>query len=121
MLSQDSIMIAKLDSVDFESLKRVHIIGVCGTLMGAFAAFLKRKGIIVTGSDQSVYPPMSDVLNEAGVELFTGYRKENLMSKGVRPDLVVIGNVIRADNPEAVAAIQEGYVYASLPEAMEKL
>lgn len=37
--------------------------------MGAFAAFLKRRGIQVVGSDQNVYPPMSDVLKEAGVEL----------------------------------------------------
>ncbi|MEO5970454.1 MAG: Mur ligase family protein [Bdellovibrionia bacterium] len=114
-------MRAKSDLIDFRSLKQVHIVGVCGTLMGAFAAFLKRKGILVTGSDQNIYPPMSDVLRDAGVELLTGYRKENLMREGVRPDLVVIGNVIRADNPEAIAAIQEGYSYASLPEAMEKL
>jgi UDP-N-acetylmuramate: L-alanyl-gamma-D-glutamyl-meso-diaminopimelate ligase len=46
-------------------LKSVHIIGVCGTLMGSFAAFLKRSGVAVTGSDQNVYPPMSDVLREA--------------------------------------------------------
>ena len=28
-----------------QGLRSVHIIGVCGTLMGAFAAFLKRSGI----------------------------------------------------------------------------
>ena len=104
----------------FESLKKVHIIGVCGTLMGAFASFLKRSGIEVTGSDQNVYPPMSDVLREAGVELITGYSAANL-SRGSRPDLVVIGNVIRSDNPEAVEAIQGGFAYASLPQAMEEL
>jgi UDP-N-acetylmuramate: L-alanyl-gamma-D-glutamyl-meso-diaminopimelate ligase len=114
-------MTLKLDQLDFKSLQRVHIIGVCGTLMGAFAAFLKRRGLQVTGSDQNIYPPMSDVLKEAGVELFNGYRRENLGVAENRPDLVVIGNVIRADNPEAVAAIDGGYVYASLPEAMEQL
>jgi UDP-N-acetylmuramate: L-alanyl-gamma-D-glutamyl-meso-diaminopimelate ligase len=111
-------MTSKLDQLDFESIRRVHIVGVCGTLMGAFAAFLKRKGIQVTGSDQSIYPPMSDVLREAGVELMNGYRPEHLAAK---PQLVVIGNVIRADNPEAQAAIQGGLTYVSLPEAMEKL
>ena len=120
-MGQKSLMSAKLDLVDFQSLKRVHIVGVCGTLMGAFAAFLKRKGIQVTGSDQNIYPPMSDILKQAGVELLTGYHPENLLSHGVRPDLIVIGNVIRADNPEAVAALQGGYFYVSLPEAMEKL
>ncbi len=103
------------------SLKNVHIIGVCGTLMGAFAAFLKRHGVQVTGSDQNVYPPMSDVLKNAGVELFQGYRAENLTGLASRPDLVVIGNVISRSNPESEKAIEGGYTYASLPEAMEAL
>ncbi|MCM2277808.1 MAG: Mur ligase family protein [Oligoflexia bacterium] len=106
---------------DLKSLKKVHIIGICGTLMGAFAAFLKRSGIEVTGSDQNVYPPMSDILRQAGVVLFEGYRAENLTGLAARPDLVVIGNVIGASNPEARAAIDGGYAYTSLPEAMEKL
>ncbi len=106
---------------EFDQIKRVHIVGACGTLMGAFAAHLKRRGISVTGSDQNVYPPMSDVLKSAGVELFSGYRTENLTTQSPRPDLVVIGNVIRSDNPEARAAIDGGFAYTSLPEAMEKL
>ncbi|MEN9723446.1 MAG: hypothetical protein RJB38_1432 [Pseudomonadota bacterium] len=105
----------------FDQLEHVHVVGVCGTLMGSFAAFLRRRGIRVTGSDQNVYPPMSDVLAAAGVTLFSGYRAENLTASGSRPDLVVIGNVIRSDNPEAVAAMNGGYSYTSLPEAMEKL
>ena len=100
--------------VKLEDLKHVHIVGVCGTLMGAFAAFLRRKGVEVTGSDQNVYPPMSDVLAQAGVKLISGYRAENLMSLGTRPDLVVIGNVIRADNPEAVEALNLPFYFATL-------
>src|SRR4051812_19769072 len=103
------------------NLRSVHVVGVCGTLMGAFAVFLKRQGVRVTGSDQNVYPPMSDVLRNAGVELFSGYKAENLTGLAIRPELVVIGNVIRRDNPEARAAIDGGYAYSSLPEAMEKL
>ncbi len=106
---------------NLESLRKVHIIGVGGTLMGAFAAFLKRRGITVTGSDQNIYPPMSDVLKNAGIETFTGYSVENLTQMKTKPDLVVIGNVITAANPEAKAAIDGGYAYSSLPEAMENL
>lgn len=106
---------------DFNSVKAVHIVGVCGTLMGAFAAFLKRKGLEVTGSDQNVYPPMSDVLASAGVTLFSGYSADNLKNLARKPDLVVIGNVISASNPEAVEAMNGGYSYSSLPEAMENL
>lgn len=112
-------MTTRIESLDLNSLKKVHIVGVCGTLMGAFAAFLKRRGIQVSGSDQNVYPPMSDVLRDAGVDLCSGYNAENLLSR--KPDLVVIGNVIRSDNPEARAAIDQGFAYSSLPEALEKL
>src|SRR3954452_8060883 len=94
------------------NLKKVHIIGVCGTLMGAFAAYLKRSGIEVTGSDQNVYPPMSDVLRNAGVHLFNGYNEENLTKQPQKPDLVVIGNVIRSDNPEARVAMENGMAYS---------
>jgi UDP-N-acetylmuramate: L-alanyl-gamma-D-glutamyl-meso-diaminopimelate ligase len=67
---------------------------------------------------------MSEVLRNAGVILFNGYRAENLSKlaeSGKKPDLVVIGNVIRSDNPEARFAIDQGYDYSSLPEAMERL
>ena len=102
-------------------LKWVHLVGACGTLMGSFAAFLKRNGVHVTGSDQNIYPPMSDVLRDSGIELFQGYRKENLdLSKG-KPDLVIIGNVISSGNPEAQAVIENNLSYSSLPEAMERL
>lgn len=113
-------MSKKIDLPQLSTLKSVHVIGVCGTLMGAFAAYLKRSHIHVTGSDQNIYPPMSEVLGKAGVELYSGYRVENLRG-GERPDLVVVGNVIRSDNPEAREAIDQGYCYSSLPEAMERL
>ncbi len=107
--------------MNLDELKAVHVIGVGGTLMGAFATFLKRRGIQVTGSDQNVYPPMSDVLSNAGVTIFNGYEAKNLTQLPVRPDLVVIGNVIQATNAEARAAIDGGFAYSSLPEAMERL
>ncbi len=104
-----------------EELKHVHIIAIGGTLMGAFAAFLKRRGIEVTGSDGPIYPPMSDVLARAGVKPFTGYSADNLRNFKRRPDLVIIGNAISANNVEAREALDQGYVYTSLPEAMEKI
>lgn len=88
--------------------------------MGSFAAFLKRAGIRVTGSDQNVYPPMSDVLKGAGVELFSPYSADTLAKIGGRPDLVVVGNVISRGNAEMTAFMERGDVYVSLPEFMEK-
>jgi UDP-N-acetylmuramate: L-alanyl-gamma-D-glutamyl-meso-diaminopimelate ligase len=105
------------------SFRHVHILGVCGTLMGSFASYLKRAGVRVTGSDQNVYPPMSDVLQFAGVELFSPYSAENLQKitqNGMGPDLIVIGNVISKGNVEMNEIEQSGIPYVSLPEFMEK-
>ena len=53
--------------------KRVHFIGVCGTAMATLAAMLKQKGFDVRGSDQDMYPPMSDFLAAEQVTTFVGY------------------------------------------------
>lgn len=102
------------------AFRHVHVIGVCGTLMGAFAAHLKRSGVRVTGSDQNVYPPMSDVLSQAGVELFSPYGADNVQKVGGKPDMVVVGNVISRGNPELEAFQAAGCKYVSLPEFMEQ-
>jgi len=106
-----------------EQVRRIHILGVCGTLMGAFAVLLKKRGIEVSGSDQNVYPPMSDVLHQAGVRLFQGYHASNLETLGNEGtvDLVVVGNVISQGNDEMEEVLRRGLPYASLPEVMEKL
>ena len=89
--------------------------GVCGTGMGSLAGMLKASGYTVTGSDQHVYPPMSDFLAAQGIAVQTGYRPENLAS---RPDLVVVGNVITRKNPEAEALAALGLPYVSFPQAL---
>lgn len=99
--------------------KRVHILGVAGTLMGAFAAFLKKNGIQVTGSDQNIYPPISDVLAKADVMVYTPYAPQNLET--AKPDLVVVGNVIRKVNPEMEAVATRNIPYLSLPHALETM
>ena len=99
--------------------KRIHILGCAGTLMGAFASFLKRNGVAVTGSDQNIYPPMSDVLKKAGVEVFAPFSPENL--DRAKPDLVIVGNVIRKTNPEMEAVVARGIPFQSLPNALETM
>jgi UDP-N-acetylmuramate: L-alanyl-gamma-D-glutamyl-meso-diaminopimelate ligase len=92
--------------IDWSRVRRVHLIGVCGTGMGSFAGMLKAAGHEVTGSDENVYPPMSTQLDRWGIETMTGYRPENL--DRARPDLVIVGNVIREANPEAAAMRARG-------------
>jgi UDP-N-acetylmuramate: L-alanyl-gamma-D-glutamyl-meso-diaminopimelate ligase len=93
----------------------VHLLGICGTGMAALAGMFREKGWHVRGSDQAVYPPMSDFLAEMGIAVSQGYRAGNLEP---RPDLAVVGNVIRRINPEAVALEQSGIPFLSMPEAL---
>jgi UDP-N-acetylmuramate: L-alanyl-gamma-D-glutamyl-meso-diaminopimelate ligase len=99
--------------------RRIHLVGVGGTGMGSFAGMLKTAGYEVTGSDENVYPPMSDMLAAWGVEVMTPYRPENI--DAARPDLVIIGNVIRRVNPEATAVRERGIPQMSFPAAFGSL
>jgi UDP-N-acetylmuramate: L-alanyl-gamma-D-glutamyl-meso-diaminopimelate ligase len=96
----------------------IHLIGVAGTGMGALAGLLKAAGHRVTGSDTAFYPPMGDALRAWGVETRQGFSAQHLSE---RPDLVVVGNVCRKDNPEARAAIDGGLRYTSMPGLIEEL
>jgi len=106
-------------SVDRTKVRRSHLIGVCGTGMGSFAGMLKAQGFEVTGSDENVYPPMSDMLKAWGIRTFIGYRAENLDE--AKPDLVIVGNVIRRVNPEATAMRERGLPHMSFPAAFGEL
>jgi len=101
--------------------RHIHILGICGTAMAALAGMLLEKGFTVTGSDSNVYPPMSDFLLELGVEAFQGYRAGNLDQFSAPPDLVVVGNVIRRDNPEAARMRELGLPSASFPQVLSSV
>src|SRR5438067_4048856 len=85
--------------------------------MGAVAAALRERGFKVTGSDESVYPPMSIFLEERGIKLHRGYGKENIPSDA---DVVVIGNAMKRGNPEVEAVLNRKLFYLSLPEILKK-
>ena len=101
------------------SITRIHLVGVAGTGMGSFAGMLKAAGYEVTGSDEQVYPPMSDMLAAWGVGVMTPYAPANL--DAAKPDLVIIGNVIRRVNPEATAVRERGIPHMSFPAAFGSL
>ncbi len=93
----------------------VHFVGVAGTGMGSLAGLFKQAGHRVTGSDVAFYPPMGPALARWGIETREGFGAHHLEP---RPDLVVIGNVCKKDNPEARAAIDGGIPYASMAHAL---
>ncbi len=96
---------------------RVHLIGICGTAMATLAAMLKRGGFDVRGSDQDVYPPMSDFLQSEGIPALSGYRAEHITAD---LDLVVVGNAISRGNPELEEVLDRKIRYCSLPEAIRE-
>jgi len=98
-------------------MKRVHLIGICGTAMGTLAAMLKARGWDVRGSDQGIYPPMSDFLSAQGITLFEGYRAAQITAD---LDLVIVGNAISRGNPEVEEVLDRKIRYCSLPEAVRE-
>ena len=69
--------------------------------MGALAMLLRQEGHRVSGSDASFDPPIGPALAAAGIECMKGYDPKHLDQ---RPELVIVGNAIRRENPEARAA-----------------
>jgi UDP-N-acetylmuramate: L-alanyl-gamma-D-glutamyl-meso-diaminopimelate ligase len=97
--------------------RHIHLLGICGTGMAALAGILKEQGFFVTGSDEHAYPPMSTFLEGLGIKVLNGYHPDNL---NPAPDLVVVGNVIRRENPEAQAVLEGNLARLSLPEALNR-
>lgn len=93
----------------------IHILGICGTFMGGVAQLAVQAGHKVTGCDANVYPPMSDQLQQAGIELVQGFGAEQL---AIEPDLWVIGNVVSRGNPLMEAILNAGLPYVSGPQWM---
>ena len=96
-------------------LQRMHFIGICGTAMATAAALLKQRGHDIRGSDQNVYPPMSDFLAAEGIRTMTGFSADHISAD---VDLVVVGNAVSRGNPELETVLDRKIRYCSLPEAI---
>ncbi len=91
----------------------IHILGICGTFMGGIAQLARAAGHRVTGCDANVYPPMSDQLRGAGVDLIEGYGVDQL---ALKPDVFVVGNAISRGNALLEAVLDQGLSYVSGPQ-----
>ncbi len=90
----------------------IHILGICGTFMGGLAQIARSLDHEVTGSDQNIYPPMSEQLAALGIEIWHGYELAHL---DPRPDLVVVGNAISRGNPVLERVLNRAIPYVSGP------
>jgi UDP-N-acetylmuramate: L-alanyl-gamma-D-glutamyl-meso-diaminopimelate ligase len=91
--------------------ERIYFLGIGGTLMGSLAMLAKEAGQEVSGSDQTLYPPMSDQLAAAGITVFEGFDPAQL---NPAPDLVVIGNAaLPRGHPGIEYVLEQGIDYVS--------
>ena len=91
----------------------IHILGICGTFMGGIAQLAVAAGHKVTGCDANVYPPMSDQLRGAGIELIEGFAESQV---ALKPDVFLVGNAISRGNPLLEAILDQGLAYVSGPQ-----
>jgi UDP-N-acetylmuramate: L-alanyl-gamma-D-glutamyl-meso-diaminopimelate ligase len=103
--------------MEFKDIKNIYLIAICGTGMAALAGLLKGAGYCVSGSDANIYPPMSTLLENSGISVLPGYRKENITGD---IDLVIIGNAVSKTNEEVQAVLEVGLNYTSFPAAIAR-
>ena len=94
---------------------KIHLSAICGTAMGSLAGLLHARGHEVTGSDQDVYPPMSDQLAALGIPIRSPYAEENVPADA---DLVVLGNALSRGNPEVEVVLDRKQRLASMPAVL---
>jgi UDP-N-acetylmuramate: L-alanyl-gamma-D-glutamyl-meso-diaminopimelate ligase len=99
-----------------DKIHRIHFVGICGTGMASLAAMLKDKGYEVSGSDEGIYPPMSDFLIQKQIRVAQGYDLKNLQPA---PDLVVVGNALSRGNPEVEHGLNSRLPFFSFPETLK--
>ena len=85
--------------------------------MASLAVLLKLRGYRVRGSDENVYPPMSDFLLQNKISVQSGFAANNLAPV---PDLVVIGNALSRGNPEVEAVLERKLPYVSMAELLKE-
>src|SRR5262245_61776969 len=95
----------------------IYVLAIGGTGMAPLACLLQERGHRFRGVDGPLYPPMSTQLAGAGIHPHVGYDVAHL---DPAPDLVIVGNAIRRDNPEAVEAERRGLPILSMPQAMAR-
>ena len=96
----------------------IFLLGICGSAMAPLAVQLSALGYQVSGVDREYYDPMGALLKGAKLSLHRGFEGEFLDAS---VDLVIIGNVIAASNPQLRAVEKLGLNYSLLPQLLYDL
>ena len=93
---------------------KIHFIAIGGSVMHQLAIALRRKGYIVTGSDDEIFEPAKTNLEKEGLlPAAVGWYPEKINS-GL--DAVILGMHAKADNPELLRAGELALPIYSFPE-----
>ncbi len=96
--------------------KKIYFMGIAGTGMAAVAGLFQEAGATVVGSDQEIYPPMSTMLEELKINVWSPYAAGNIIAE--EPDLVVVANALSRGNPEIEHVLSNNIAYTSFPKLM---
>ena len=97
-------------------MKHVHFIGIGGTGLSAIARVLLEKGYTISGSDCSA-SPLFKAITAAGARTFLGHAAEQIAGA----DLIIRSSAIPDDNPEVIAAIEQGIQVLKRADFLEEL
>lgn len=100
-----------------KNIRNIYIVAICGTGMASLAGLLKEAGYQVSGSDNNIYPPMSTLLANCGINIKQGFKRENITTD---IDLAVIGNAVSKTNEEAQAILEADIPFVSFPQALSR-
>jgi len=93
---------------------KVHFIAIGGSVMHQLAIALKRKGYVVTGSDDEIFEPARSNLKAEGLlPPVEGWFPEKVYNE---LDSIILGMHAKADNPELLRAKELGLAIYSFPE-----
>ena len=86
-----------------DNIKRIHFIGIGGSGMCPLAEILHSEGFELTGSDMNEGDTLERI-KSYGIKVYMGHRAENIEGA----ELVVYTAAVKKDNPELVAASEQG-------------
>ncbi|WP_372727278.1 UDP-N-acetylmuramate--L-alanine ligase [Nocardioides sp.] len=86
-----------------EALGRVHFVGIGGAGLSGIARIMLARGVRVSGSDGNDSPTLA-ALRELGAEVHLGHDAAHVHDV----DTLVVSTAVREDNPEYVAACEQG-------------
>ena len=99
--------------LNLNKFKHIHCVGIGGIGLSAIAEIFLSRRYRVSGSDMKE-SEITDKLMKQGAVIYLGHRAKNIEDA----DLVVYSSAVSPDNPERVAALENGIPTASRAEVL---